>query len=371
MGKQQTHGHQPQQNLGQLEQKQPRQKQPKPNPALDAQKLRDNAITSIRLGIEDFELCQLPEGQGGDPARALSAVRNLVAGVLLLFKFKIAECVDDPEDAAKLLFLPPEVLPHSDGEGGIDWLPVGRFRDSTIDVDMIKQRFTAFGITVDWDVFDELRKCRNHLEHLHPANTLGEVADLVAGLFPVLRDFITLNMQEPPAEVLGGAWQIMLKQHQFLADTRGQCDTAWLQAKIPEGMQPWLSECRCAECGSSLLTASPDSIQAGLSVERDEEAFEYACLGCGHRELVAPVLIEALNDAHAYDPSSGEDPEVEGCDVCEHLTFVICEQICFWCQAGLKYTACSICGDGLGQDDQHNRGLCGYHANQLAKTMRE
>lgn len=58
-----------------------------PKPVLDVQKLHENALTSIRLGVEDFERCS---GAAGDPARALSAVRNLFAGVLLLFKYKIA-----------------------------------------------------------------------------------------------------------------------------------------------------------------------------------------------------------------------------------------------------------------------------------------
>jgi len=43
-----------------------------------------NAIISIQLGIEDFLKTEK------DPRRALSAMRNLYAGVLLLFKEKLA-----------------------------------------------------------------------------------------------------------------------------------------------------------------------------------------------------------------------------------------------------------------------------------------
>ena len=53
---------------------------------LDAEKLKENALTSIRLGIEDFQRTKQVKEQGVDPARALSAVRNLFAGVLLRFK---------------------------------------------------------------------------------------------------------------------------------------------------------------------------------------------------------------------------------------------------------------------------------------------
>lgn len=75
-------------------------------PALDAEKLKENALTSIRLGIEDFQRSRLSLEQNGDPARALSAIRNLFAGVLLLFKYKIATSVDDPEVP------PPSSLTH-------------------------------------------------------------------------------------------------------------------------------------------------------------------------------------------------------------------------------------------------------------------
>jgi hypothetical protein len=39
---------------------------------LDAEKLKENALTSIRLGIEDFQRTKQTNEQGGDPARALS-----------------------------------------------------------------------------------------------------------------------------------------------------------------------------------------------------------------------------------------------------------------------------------------------------------
>lgn len=133
--------------------------------------------------------------QGGDAARALSAVRNLFAGVLLLFEYKIASSVDNSEEAGTLIFSPHEVQPFPDGCGGIKWKPVGKFKRTTIDVAAIKKRFDAFGIEVDWMTINKLQACRNHLEHLHPANTLGEVAGFVADLFPLIRDFVEYNWE--------------------------------------------------------------------------------------------------------------------------------------------------------------------------------
>lgn len=103
---------------------------------LDIDRLKENAITSIRLGIEDFQITQKKDG---DKARALSSIRNLFAGVLLLFKYKIASLVDNPEDAEKLIFNPPPIDPVPDGKGGMTWEPNGKFKEKTIDVGVIKK----------------------------------------------------------------------------------------------------------------------------------------------------------------------------------------------------------------------------------------
>lgn len=338
---------------------------------LDAEKLRENALTSIRLGIEDFQRSKLEKEKGGDPARALSAVRNLFAGILLLFKYKIAISVDDPDDAPALIFNPPEVLPHADGNGGVEWRPVGKFKRTTIDVNTIKKRFEGFGIDVDWLTVDKLQECRNHLEHLHPANTLGEVAGFVADLFPVLRDFIQTQLNEQPADLLATAWPVMLAHHEFFADTSAACKAAWADAGIPEMMQPWLERCQCEECGSTLIRPRADDIEDGASVRKQDATFKYVCVSCSHSDLIGPLMIKELNDAYDYDPRDGGEAGVEECNECNRSTFVISEQHCVWCGAELDYPACKACSEPLRQEDQFNGGFCGYHLNLYEKVMRD
>jgi hypothetical protein len=340
-------------------------------PELDAEKLKENALTSIRLGIEDFQRSHNASEQNGDPARALSAIRNLFAGVLLLFKYKIAISVEEPEVAAALIFNPPEVLPRSDGNGGVEWQPVGKFKRTTIDVTTIKKRFEGFDIEVDWTTIEKLQECRNHLEHLHPENTLGEVADFVAELFPVLRDFVRTQMDEQPAELLGAAWPIMLKHHTFFMDTRAECLAAWNGADVPDLMRPWHEECQCEECGSSLLRPHAEDLEGGLSVDADDDAFRYACVACNHSDLIGRLMIEKLDDAYYYDPRDGGEPSIETCNECQRDTWAISEQHCLWCEAELDYPECTICEEALGQDDQVNGGLCGYHHHVYEKAMRD
>lgn len=340
-----------------------------PRPTLDAAKLRENAITSIRLGVEDFERSQ--GGSNRDPARALSSVRNLFAGVLLLFKYKIASSVDDPADAAALIFNPPEVLPQSDGEGGLVWQPAGRFKDTTIDIATIRKRFDSFDITVNWKTITTLQNCRNHLEHLHPAHSLGEVADFVAELFPVLRDFIIDELEEEPFAILGDTWNIMLLHHGFVEKIKEECKKAWSQAGVPDGMNEWLASCKCSACSSALLTPDPDNIDEGKTVESDEDEFFTICVKCRYRELIAPLLLEAVENEHIYDPYDGDMPTLEPCHSCSRTTFIVTDQKCLWCGHELEYTECEHCCESLGQEDQDNGGLCSYHAYAYEKFMRE
>ncbi|WP_447872672.1 hypothetical protein [Serratia fonticola] len=329
---------------------------------LDAKKLYENAVVSIQLGIEDFKLSQLPESDGGNPFRALSSVRNLYAGLLLLCKYKIATSVDTDELAYELIHCPPQkILPHPDGRGGVIWQPEGRFKKATIDVAEIKERFANFEITVDWHIVEKLQECRNHLEHLHPNNSLGEVAEFVADLFPVLRDFITNELNEVPQTVLGSAWETMLQHKKFFSQQLFNSQSSWDDAKIPAGMTEFLDRCSCPECGSKLLEASHVNLTAGETVSDDELLFNFVCVACGENELIAPLLIDALQREYFYWPPEGEEPTYEMCYQCEHETFLISEQNCRWCGYTLECKSCSLCGELLTQDEQDNGGLCSYH----------
>jgi hypothetical protein len=328
---------------------------------LDPIKLKENALTSIRLGVEDFQ-----KSQSGDPARALSAVRNLFAGVLLLFKYRLTVGIDDPMEAHNLIFNPPEVLPGPDGNGGVIWEPKGKFKATTIDLGTIRKRFDAFGITVDWTIIDRMQKERNDLEHLHPASALGAIAEYVADMFPVLRDFITHEMGESPADLLGDTWAAMLSHHDFFDATLAACKDAWSPAAVPNRMVPTLEEVRCPECGSPLLRPADDTNDAGATV--DEPGHTLLCMACNHHDETVPLievaLLESLGGYSAYDD---DFCPVDTCPSCDHETFVVSEEECFWCEYTLEYIECFVCGEGLSLGDQDNRGLCGYHNYVMEK----
>ena len=75
----------------------------------------DNAIAAIELGVEDYKLSEK------DPRRIQSAVRNIFAGILLLFKSKLAELSRDNDES----LLKQKVLPIQKN-GKIEWVGEGK-----------------------------------------------------------------------------------------------------------------------------------------------------------------------------------------------------------------------------------------------------
>jgi hypothetical protein len=113
----------------------------------------DNAVASLRLGIEDFKT--------GNDDRMLSAARNYYAGLLLLAK----EClVKEVPKADAMEVIGAKFKPKPDGEGGVVHVPEGY---TTVDLNQLKKRFNDFGL--NWPNADikKLQEFRNDLEHLH------------------------------------------------------------------------------------------------------------------------------------------------------------------------------------------------------------
>ena len=135
--------------------------------------LFDNAIQSIRLGIEDYE--------ANDAKRPLSAVRNFYAGVLLLAKEVLVRAAPkaNPKDVLGAAYKP--VL---DGDGGITFVSGTR----TIDFNEIGERFKAFGLRIDQASLKDLTRIRNDMEHLYTEANRETVREAIARAFPVVVD---------------------------------------------------------------------------------------------------------------------------------------------------------------------------------------
>ena len=113
-----------------------------------------NAIDSIQIGIEDY--------QDGDDRRSVSAVRNISAGILLLYKDKL--CQLSPDENKELL-IKQNIRPVQNESGDIVFEGKG---NKTVDVQSIKERFKSLNVSVDWGRFDEINKLRNQIKGSKP-----------------------------------------------------------------------------------------------------------------------------------------------------------------------------------------------------------
>lgn len=341
----------------------------------DIEKLKDNAVTSIRLGVEDFLHSQAPkdgEARKQDVSRALSASRNLFAGLLLLMKYKIASSVDDEEAAYNLIRKPKNkhAIPHPDDKLGIRWEPEGGFQSTTIDVFGIEERFNILEIKIDWETIKRIQKTRNGLEHLHPMAPLADIASMLADLFPLLRDFSRDELEADPSELLGEAWPIMLHHHTFHAAIRLECEQGWSQTRVPPRMQRWLDRCHCPACFSELLQPHPEDLEECLKV--DAHDFRYKCHVCGQVGLIEPELIREMQyELDGSDRFSDQPSDFEECDCCHRHTFLTRDGSCQWCEHELEDKHCRRCDTPLSQEDLRNGGYCGYCSNLRSKIMAE
>jgi len=316
----------------------------------DPNLLLQNAVATIQIGVDDF-------GMTEDSRRVLSAARSLYAGILLLFKYRIATCVDGGE---KLIF---DVEPAPDGSGGFDWHLTKK--NKTIDVHGIQRRFSQFDIKVDWKMLERLQRERNNFEHLHPVGTV-DIKPYIADVFTVLRQFITDELGTAPVTLLGEAcWNAMLNVHTYLEAELKRCETAWECVDTPENLCNCIPLMRCPNCGSPLLLPAEEG---PASIEEDE-GHECVCVGCGTTSGTVALLEEALLDLHG-GWSHDEyylDPPVTTCPECDHGTYVVGDDECCWCGYTRSYKTCAICEESLSLDEQEFGGLCGYHYNVMSK----
>ena len=116
--------------------------------------LLDNAIESIQVGVEDY--------QSGTRSRLLSAVRNIHAGILLLYKEALRRM--SPAESNDALMM-ARIVPSKDPNGKVVFIGEGK---KTADTQQIKDRFDTLGIKTDWKRFDRINETRNEVEHLYP-----------------------------------------------------------------------------------------------------------------------------------------------------------------------------------------------------------
>ena len=319
-------------------------------------KLFENAVASIRMGVEDYSRNEVD--------RSISAVRNFYAGVLLLAKEVLVRQTKDEKLEA---VLGARYKPVPDENGDIAYVQDGV---QTIDFNTIAKRFKDFKLTLDASALIDLNRIRNEIEHKFTDQPAEAVQEAIAKAFPVAVDLFRLA-DEDPNEHLGEHWEKMIETRQLYEAELARCHATtanvnWHTGTIAE------AGLRCTECGSHLVEQlDPENVE--------QDSLQLRCAACTSTLSVEPVVIEAVEEALGGEAfvrakDSGEDGPIYDCPECACHTFIDFELTCANCGCKYEASACGACGSPLSMDEVlhgDESDLCSYCSHKLDKVMRE
>ena len=280
----------------------------------------NNAVSSIQIGVEDY--------QSDDPRRILSAMRNITAGILLLFKEKLRRL--SPEGSDEVLIKQRIELKLENGK--LIFIGVGK---NTVDVPQIKERFKTLGIIINEDRLQEIVNVRNYMEHYCTRESEDRLRELLSDSFLIMRDFIGSQLEIEPLELLGEkTWNVLLGVAEVYQSELAECKAEkkkinW-ESKTLEKMSNFL---RCSKCKSALLKpVNPE--------EKHFPLLEFSCSGCGMTALLEELAEEAALELFYVEmyiamTQGGECPLYK-CDVCGRETYIEREDICIACGKSLE-----------------------------------
>lgn len=314
-----------------------------------------NAVESIQIGVEDY--------RSADERRHLSAVRNVCAGILLLFKEKL-RTLSPPHDPE--LLIKAEIVPSCAADRSVIFVGKGR---KTVDVHQIKERFQSLDVDVDWKLFNGIIEIRNDIEHYFTAKSKDAIRESLAKSFMIIRDFVDKELHTEPLELLGPeCWNSLLEVAEVFAREEEACrKTMEAIDWTYETLRHCIGHARCPRCTSSLLKTEEDGAY--------RPDMELQCSSCGSRFPVEEVIESCIEEdlgVEAYRVAKdGGEPPFGRCPECNRETFVIVEGLCLACEQALQYETCQWCETPLSLGDQMLEGLCSYCAYRREKIREE
>jgi len=312
-------------------------------------KLLENAVKSIQLGIEDFE--------NGDDKRIISSVRNLYAGILLLFKEKLARL--SPANSNEVLVKSKAVSKkQSDGK----MISVG-VEKHTVTRKQIQERFQNLNINIEWKRVDKIAAIRNDLEHYYSTDNHDAIREVLSQTFLIMTDFIKHQLNADPLDLLGNdCWTKLLNIHEFFEKEKSGCHQElgkvdW-QSEI---LSTAINEVMCDSCGSPLVLP-----QNGNS--KNLEDTKFVCRSCDNIMSFSKATESCLKEYFSFEIylhyDDGNELPLVKCPDCYKDGYIIEEDRCAICGYESEYENCARCGTTLGIDEQHLGGVCD-HCNYI------
>lgn len=292
----------------------------------------DNAVTSIQIGVEDY--------QSNDERRKYSAVRNIYAGLLLLYKEKLRLLSPnyDPE-----LLLKRKLKPVRDKDGEVSLQGVGK---QTVDTNEIRERFKDFNVSVTWKDFDRIRELRNDLEHYYTVESVDAITEILAKACQLIQEFVTRELDLEPSQLIGErCWQTLLEIEYVYEAAKKECISSLYTLDWPyEIIRRALSDLQCPSCSSVLIKHTGGSA--------DYPDIDLACHSCSEKFQYLDVISDHLNRIYFAEnyiaASQGGEYATDECPSCEIDTYIIDENLCVHCGFEYVYKTCASCGCNIG-----------------------
>ena len=297
-----------------------------------------NAVESIAVGLEDYELAS------SDERRVASCARNIFAGVLLLFKHKLVQ------------------LSPPDTDGGLIWKSGGK---TTVGVKDIKKIFDSQGIKVDWKRIRKIQDFRNKVEHYYSGHSYESARSLISNLFIVINQFIRDHLDKEPKELLGHEpWSIMIEISEVYEREKAECGIKlekleYFCASILDAFK----EFSCEECGSGLINPTLTDGEASES--------DFVCKACDYdlpyETIINSVISQYYDDAVYLALKEGDDTPIIECPLgCDGL-YLYEDGICSSCGDGVEHK-CRMCGNPIPPEELFMTPYCGYCNNMMSKN---
>ena len=320
-----------------------------------------NAINAIELGVEDYTL------SSQDPRRLHSAVRNLFAGILLLFKSKLADLSKNDDESLLKAKISPMLQ-----DGALRWVGTG---NKTVDYTQIKERFEALKINVNWLRLDNLHRYRNDIEHYFDKGGYKQavVGQYIVNGFVIIHDFIPSHLGKNPRECFSEeTWETFLKEKAIVEQEIRNRDLefsklVWFDPALCEILKSF----HCTECGSNLINVVAEDRE-----DNKASSATFECRECGVRydytELVrnfCDAMAEGrvmVKDDIAYD-------SIALCPVCGERCYDSVMELCYLCGNEGPHV-CDRCGEPIPpseMDTFEETNLCGNCAHMEERIMKD
>ena len=313
--------------------------------------LLTNAIEAIQVGVADYK--------DGSRPRLLASVRNVYAGLLLLYKEALRR--KSPPESKEVL-IKAQTKFQRDSSGKVVAVGTGR---KTVNVHQIRERFSALGITTDWQKLEKISSVRNDVAHYYPTINATTLNGVIANAFVLLRDFIDRELRQDPRSLLGETtWDEMLQIAEVYQAERKACEKA---IELIDWNSPVLSEAvknlYCAECGTDLLIATP------VNSPRDEVSLK--CRACGNEENAEKLIPRAIEEELSWDMylslTDGNELPYVSCPECSREAYIISEEKCANCDHEATHI-CIRCGENIPPEELDSEPYCSWCAHMKNKN---